>query len=305
MKNNYDVVVIGAGVAGMTAALYLKRSGLNPIIIEKSAPGGQINRSALVENYPGFTNIDGPTLAANIFTQVNNLGIEYKSGNVKEIINNNDNNKQIVLENEVINTKTIIIATGRHPRELGLSNEKSLTGRGISWCAICDGYFFKDQEVAVVGGGDSALEETLFLSSICKKVYLIHRRDTFKASEQLQSKIKKLANVEFILNSKIVEIKEKNNKLASIIIETYQKQNKELLVSGLFIYIGSVPDTQNFKSLNIFNENGYIKVDKNYETSIKGIFACGDVIDKNLYQLTTAVGDASTAAFNLKKIYFS
>lgn len=304
MQNSYDVVVIGAGVAGMTAALYLKRSGLEPLIIEKSAPGGQINRSALVENYPGFTNIDGPTLASNIFTQVNKLGIKYKSGTVKEIINNNEY-KQIILDNEVINTKTIVIATGRQPRELGLPNEKSLTGRGISWCAICDGYFFKDQEVAVVGGGDSALEETLFLASICKKVYLIHRRDVFTASNDLQAKVKLLENVEFILNSNISGIIEKDNKLNKIIITNNDKQTKELEVSGLFIYIGSVPDTQNFKALNILNENGYIVVDKNYETAIKGIYACGDVIDKSLYQLTTAVGDASTAAFNLKKSYFS
>lgn len=304
MQNSYDVVVIGAGVAGMTAALYLKRSGLEPLIIEKSAPGGQINRSALVENYPGFTNIDGPTLASNIFTQVNKLGIKYKSGTVKEIINNNEY-KQIILDNEVINTKTIVIATGRQPRELGLPNEKSLTGRGISWCAICDGYFFKDQEVAVVGGGDSALEETLFLANICKKVYLIHRRDVFTASNDLQAKVKLLENVEFILNSNISGIIEKDNKLNKIIITNNSQQTKELEVSGLFIYIGSVPDTQNFKALNILNENGYIVVDKNYETAIKGIYACGDVIDKSLYQLTTAVGDASTAAFNLKKSYFS
>ena len=304
MQNSYDVVVIGAGVAGMTAALYLKRSGLEPLIIEKSAPGGQINRSALVENYPGFTNIDGPTLASNIITQVNKLGIKYKSGTVKEIINNNEY-KQIILDNEVINTKTIVIATGRQPRELGLPNEKSLTGRGISWCAICDGYFFKDQEVAVVGGGDSALEETLFLASICKKVYLIHRRDVFTASNDLQAKVKLLENVEFILNSNISGIIEKDNKLNKIIITNNSQQTKELEVSGLFIYIGSVPDTQNFKALNILNENGYIVVDKNYETAIKGIYACGDVIDKSLYQLTTAVGDASTAAFNLKKSYFS
>ena len=304
MTNSYDVVVIGAGVAGMTAALYLKRSGLDPLLIEKSAPGGQINRSALVENYPGFTNIDGPTLASNIYTQVNNLGINYKSGNVKEIINNKEY-KQIILDNEVINTKTVIIATGRQPRELGLPNEKSLTGRGISWCAICDGYFFKDQEVAVVGGGDSALEETLFLSSIVKKVYLIHRRVTFRASEQLQSKVKKLDNVEYILNSNIIEIKEKDSKLDSVIIENNTGEKHELKVSGLFIYVGSVPDTQNFKSLDILNENGYVIVDKDFETSIKGIYACGDVISKSLYQLTTAVGDASTAAYNLKKSYFS
>ena len=304
MENNYDVVIIGAGVAGMTAALYLKRAGLEPLIIEKSAPGGQINRSALVENYPGIIDSDGPTLAYNIYSQVNKLGIKYMSGEVTEVINN-ENIKQIKVNNEIINTKTIIIATGRQPKELGLPNEKSLTGRGISWCAICDGYFFKDKEVAVVGAGDSAFEETLFLSRICKKVYVIHRNENFKASTNLQSKVKELDNVEFILNTNIVEIKENDNKLDSLILRNTNREIKELAVSGLFIYIGSKPDTDNFKSLNILNNNGYIEVDKNYETKVKGIYACGDVISKDLYQLTTAVGDASTAAYNLKKTYFS
>lgn len=304
MTNNYDVVVIGAGVAGMTAALYLKRSGLNPIIIEKLVPGGQINRSALVENYPGVISTDGPTIASNIFTQVMQLGIEYKNATVEQIINDN-NNKKVILNDRIINTRAIIIATGRHPKELGLANEKALTGRGISWCAICDGYFFKNQEVAVVGGGDSALEETLFLSKICKKVYLIHRRDTFKAGNSLQEKVKELPNVEFMPNSNIIEINEENNKLSNIIIENNETKQTKLEVAGLFIYIGSEPDTQNFRDLNILDENGYILVDKNYETNVKGIYACGDVIQKNLYQLTTAVGDASTAAYNLKKTYFS
>lgn len=304
MENNYDVAVIGSGIAGMTSALYLKRFGLNPVIIEKSVPGGQINRSALVENYPGLSNIDGPTLAANIFSQIMELGITYKNARVKKIIDNK-NIKKIILDNGEVDVKAVIIATGRHTKELGLENEKTLTGRGVSWCAICDGYFFKNHEVAVVGGGDSAFEETLFLSKICKKIYLIHRRDTYKASLNLQNKIRNLENVELITNSNIIEINEKDNKLSNIVIENLDKKRTTLEVSGLFIYIGSVPDTQIFKELNILDEKGYIIVDKNYETSIRGIYACGDVIEKDLYQLTTAVGEASQAAYNLKKSYFS
>ena len=260
MTNNYDVAIVGSGIAGMTAALYLKRFGLNPVIIEKSVPGGQINRSALVENYPGFSSIDGPTLAANVFAQVMELGVAYKNAKVKQIISSNDV-KKIILDSEEITVKTVVIATGRHPKELGLPNEKTLTGRGVSWCAICDGYFFKDQEVAVVGGGDSAFEETLFLSKICKQVYLIHRRDTYKASSELQKKVRNLENVEFITNSNIVEINEKDNKLSNITVEDNNKNKTILEVSGLFIYIGSVPDTQSFKNLNIIDENGYIIVD--------------------------------------------
>ena len=304
MTNNYDVAIVGSGIAGMTAALYLKRFGLNPVIIEKSVPGGQINRSALVENYPGFSSIDGPTLAANVFAQVMELGVAYKNAKVKQIISSNDV-KKIILDSEEITVKTVVIATGRHPKELGLPNEKTLTGRGVSWCAICDGYFFKDQEVAVVGGGDSAFEETLFLSKICKQVYLIHRRDTYKASSELQKKVRNLENVEFITNSNIVEINEKDNKLSNITVEDNNKNKTILEISGLFIYIGSVPDTQSFKNLNIIDENGYIIVDKNYETNMRGIYACGDVIKKDLYQLTTAIGEASQVAYNLKKSYFS
>lgn len=304
MTNNYDVAIIGSGIAGMTSALYLKRFGLNPIIIEKSVPGGQINRSALVENYPGFSSIDGPTLASNVFSQIMEMRIPYKNGNVKKIISNTET-KKVVLDNEEIDVKAIIIATGRQSKELGLPNEKTLTGRGVSWCAICDGYFFRNQDVAIVGGGDSAFEETLFLSSICRKIYLIHRRDSYKASLNLQNKVKELKNVEFVTNSNIIEINEVDNKLDSIIVEDVNKKQNKLQVSGLFIYIGSVPDTQNFKELNILDENGYVVVDKNYETNISGIYACGDVIKKELYQLTTAVGEASQAAYNLKKSYFS
>lgn len=304
MTNNYDVAIIGSGIAGMTSALYLKRFGLNPIIIEKSVPGGQINRSALVENYPGFSSIDGPTLASNVFSQIMEMRIPYKNGNVKKIISNTET-KKVVLDNEEIDVKAIIIATGRQSKELGLPNEKTLTGRGVSWCAICDGYFFRNQDVAIVGGGDSAFEETLFLSSICRKIYLIHRRDSYKASLNLQNKVKELKNVEFVTNSNIIEINEVDNKLDSIIVEDANKKQTKLQVSGLFIYIGSVPDTQNFKELNILDENGYVIVDKNYETNITGIYACGDVIKKELYQLTTAVGEASQTAYNLKKSYFS
>lgn len=304
MANNYDVAIIGSGIAGMTAALYLKRFGLNPILIEKSVPGGQINRSALVENYPGFSSIDGPTLASNVFSQIMEMEIPYKNGNVKKIVPNTET-KKVILDNEEIDVKAIIIATGRHSKELGLPNEKTLTGRGVSWCAICDGYFFRNKDVAIVGGGDSAFEETLFLSHICKKIYLIHRRDSYKASLDLQNKVKKLKNVEFVTNSNIVEINEVDNKLDSIMVEDINKKQIKLQVSGLFIYIGSVPDTQNFQELNILDENGYVIVDKNYETNISGIYACGDVIKKELYQLTTAIGEASQAAYNLKKSYFS
>ena len=179
MSLRSDCLVIGAGIAGMTAALYLKRSNVNVILIEKSAPGGQINMTSKIENYPGFDSIDGPTLAMNIFNQIKSLGVEYRYGNVIDIV---DTGKSKIVKTDMdeIECQVVIIATGRIPKELGLENEKQLTGRGVSWCAVCDGFFYKDKKVAIIGGGNCALEEALFLADIAKKVYLIHRRINFE-----------------------------------------------------------------------------------------------------------------------------
>lgn len=295
----FDTVVIGSGVAGMTAAIYLKRSNKKVLLLEKSAPGGQINRTAKIENYPGYKEVDGPTLAMNIYEQVMALEIEYRYGNVLEIENSKDK-KIIKTDMEEIETKTIVIASGRSPKELGLDNEKQLIGHGISYCAICDGPLYKEQVVAVVGGGNSALEEALYLSELCKKVYIIHRRDTLRADAILQEKAKEKKNIEFLYNSKVTELIEENNQLASLLVDQDGKIEK-LDVNGLFIYIGNTPNTEFLKENEIQLENGYLVVDSNMKTSIDGIYACGDVIKKEFYQISTAVGEGATAALAIKK----
>lgn len=295
-KYSFNTIVIGAGIAGMTASIYLKRSGIDVLLIEKNVPGGQITRASSVENYPGFMKIEGATLAMNVFEQVQNLGIDIKFADVKKIELNGDK-KLIKTENEEYICDNIVIATGRKPKELSLPLEKELTGHGISYCALCDGMFFKDKDVAVVGGGNSAISEALYLSNICHKVYLIHRKDEYRASINLTDKLKCKKNIELIVNSNVTRLNEENDCLKSIIINN----DKEIMVSCLFIYIGGSPDISFMDNLNIKTKDGYIITDNNMETNIKGIYACGDVLYKNIYQLTTAVGEATVAASSIIK----
>lgn len=293
----FDCVIIGSGVAGMTSAIYLKRANKKVLILEKEIPGGQITRSSLISNYPGVSSIDGPTLALNIYNQMTENQVDYRYGDVLSIQDGNPY-KVVVTEKETFETKTIIIASGRSPRELGLPNEKSLTGHGVSWCAICDGPLYKEKTVAVVGGGSSALEEALYLSSLCSKVYLIHRRDTFKGEASLVEKVNHTKNIECIFNVFVTGLKEKENLLSSICLNDH----REIEVSGLFIYIGATPNTHFLKDLNLMMNDGYIVVDKNMKTNIDGIYACGDVIKKEFYQISTAVGEGATAALSIKNI---
>lgn len=298
MKSYFDCVVIGAGVAGMTSAIYLKRYDMNVLLLEKGAPGGQITQTPKVENYPGFVNIDGASLAMNMFEQVSHLGIEYRYGKVTRI-ESTESDKTIYTETEEIHTKAIIIATGRVPRRLGLTNENGLVGRGISWCATCDGLFYKDEEIAVIGGGNSALEESIFLAKMCKKVHILYRGKNLRADSILQDRIKELKNVKIHYDTVVTELKETDDCLSSIVVRENEEE-KELTVKAVFIYIGFEPDTKFLENLGIKLEDKYIIVNSQMETSIEGIFACGDVIKKDLYQLTTAVGEGSTAAYCVK-----
>lgn len=291
--NKYDVIVIGAGVAGMTASIYLKRANLNVLLLEKEMPGGQINKTTEIENYPGFTKINGTDLALSIYNQIKENNIEYKYGNVVEIIDNKDI-KIVKTNRDEFETKYIVLATGRTPRKLGLENEEKLISNGISYCAICDGMFFKNKTVAVIGGGNSALTGALYLSNICSKVYIINRRDILRADTILQEKLKQKNNIEILFNSKVTKLNEKDNILDSIDIN-----NEKLDIDGLFIYIGFDPDISYLKNLDIKNNNGYIIVDENMETSVKGIYACGDIIDKKVYQITTAIGEAAVCATSI------
>lgn len=291
---DFDVVVVGCGVAGITAAIYLKRANINVCIVEKNAPGGQLNMIMDINNYPGFKSIDGPTLAFNMFDQVRELGVPYKYASVSQIINEED--KKIVKTSKGdITCKGVIIANGRRPRELGVEGEKTLIGRGISYCSICDGTLYKDKDVIVVGGGNSALESALYLSEICSKVYLVHRRDEFRGEKLTQDKIKTKSNIELVLNAKIVELNEEEDKLKSVKLDN----GKEIECSAVFVNVGNVP--MPIKCEGLETEEGYILTDKNMKTNIDKIYACGDIIKKDVYQISTAIGEGTVAAMNLLK----
>lgn len=293
---NYDCVVIGAGVSGMTSAIYLKRAEVNVALLERNAPGGQINKTSLIENYPGFTG-DGPTLAINMFNQVTTLNIPYIYADVKDIISI-ENGFKIISDTSEITTKKIIIATGRTPNKLGIPLEDELTNRGISWCAICDGPLFQNKKVAVVGSGNSALEESLYLSNICSEVTILNRGDKFKGVKYLIDKVEKNPNIKVMYNTNIISLIEKDNVLAGININD-NGYDKQIDVDGLFIYVGFKPDISFLTSLKLDNANGYIETDKDMATSVPGIYACGDVINKKYYQISTGVGEGTTAALTV------
>lgn len=292
----YDSIIIGMGIAGISAAIYAKRSGNNVLMIEKMRPGGIINTIDKIENYPGFKTISGPDFAFQLFEQVNNLKIPYK---MEEVINVSvENDIKIVRTNkETYQAKNILIATGRSPIFLGLPNEEALIGKGISTCALCDGYLYKGKEIAVVGGGNSALQEALYLSNIVEKIYLIHRRDEFRGEKSLVEQIKEKENIEILYNSQVTELKEENNELKSIVIN----EEKELDVKAMFVYIGYAPKTEFVSELGITNPAGYINVDDNYETTIPGIYAAGDIIVKKVYQIVTAASEGATAAIRFSR----
>lgn len=293
----YDLIIVGMGPAGITAAIYAKRSGLNVLCLEKSMPGGLLNYMDNIDNFPGEVNINGSDLAFKMFEQLKSLEVEYKTKNVERIIVEGDLKKVIISDDEYYYTKAIIIATGRSPKRLGLENEEELFGRGISTCAICDGALYKDRVVAVVGGGNSAVSEATYLSNICEKVYLIHRRDTLRADDKLINCLNKKNNIEVIYNSKITSISKEDDKIKSITIN----DDQEIDIACLFTYIGFIPKTTFVDTLNILDEDGYILVDSNYETSIKGIYAVGDIIKKEIYQIITSCGEGAVAAINASK----
>ena len=295
MKLDFDCIIIGAGVAGMTSALYLKRSGINAAIFEKNFVGGQINKTNSIKNYPGYKEIDGPTLALSILSQIEELEIPIIYEEVYSIIDNEDF-KVVKTNNKEYNTKTIIIASGRKERTLGLDHENDFIGRGISWCATCDGNFFKDKDVIVIGGGNTAMEEALYLSNICNKVYIINRSNNLRADKILIEQVKQKENVSVLLDSVAKTLMIENDVLKGLELQN----NEKISASGIFIAIGSDPEVEFIKDLKLEMKNNYILVKENMATSIKGIYACGDVTVKDLYQIVTAVSDGAIAANSVK-----
>lgn len=290
MKEKYDVVVVGSGIAGMTAALYLKRGGLDVLIIEESVPGGQLNKISEIENYPGFVKIGGPELAMNVYNQVNELEIDYIFEKVIET-SLNINKKMIVTESQTIYCDYVVIATGKQSRKLNEFDDEYI-GKGISYCALCDGNFYKGLDVCVVGGGNSALEEMLYLSNICNKVIGVLRGDKFRGEDYLVQQVKEKNNIEIRYHSNVIEYNIENGRLTSVGLDDGGK----LEVSGLFVSIGSLPRANEF---DVKKDNGFIVVDNDGMTSAENVYACGDVIKKEVYQLTTAVGEGTMVAYRI------
>ena len=284
----HKVVILGSGIAGMTAGIYLKRGGLDVLVVEDNIPGGVLNEIPSIENYPGYEEISGPNLAINIYNQLTKLGVKILNKKITSI----DLNNKIINNN--IKYEYLVIATGRKSRMLSLEHEKELLGKGISTCALCDGFFYKDKKVAVVGGGSSSLTEALYLSKICKEVIIIHRRDKLTSDKYLIDKVNSTKNIKVLYNSNITKYNQNNNKLTSVIINN--KDNLE--VEGVFLAIGSTPNSEIF---NVNKDNNYIIVDSNYMTNIDKVYAIGDVIKKDYYQLSTAASDAVVAASNIIK----
>lgn len=289
---NYDVVILGSGVAGMTAAIYLRRAGIQTLIIENDTPGGQMNKSFCIENYPGFKSIDGPSLAYNIYSQVLELKTDYLFSNIESV---DLKKKKIITNKKEVKYRYLIISTGRSPRKLDLKNEEKLLGRGISYCALCDGNLYKNKNVIVVGGGNSALEEALYLSGICNKVTLIHRKDIFNAEKVLIDKVTKNKKIDIIYNANLINYNIKDNKLVSVSLDT----KKKIKTDGVFISIGYVPNSSLFE---VKKERNYILTYTNYVTSMKSVYACGDIIKKDTYQITTAIGEAAVVANKIIKL---
>lgn len=300
-SKRYDLVIIGAGPAGMTAAIYGARAGLSVIMLDKGAPGGQIINTYEVENYTGFEKISGPDLAMKMFDHTQKLGVEYAYGNVLGI-KDNGNTKIVETEDENYTCNAVVIATGTVNRRLGVRGEDQLTGKGISWCAICDGAFFRNKEVVVIGGGNSALEEALYLAGICSKVTIIHRREEFRADRIVQERVHSNDKINLKFNSVVTSFNEANNKLGSVTIKNVITNNEEdILCEGAFVYIGQDPVTSMFKDLLELDQQGYIITNENMETNIKGIYAAGDVRKKDLRQIITATNDGAIAAQNALK----
>ena len=293
----YDVIIIGMGIGGITAGIYGKRAGLNVLMFEKSAPGGMLQKIDKIQNYPGFSEISGPDLALNLFNQVKKVGVPFKFEEVIDV-EITEEYKKVITKNGTYEAKNIIVATGRTPKYLGLDNEKDYLGRGLSTCASCDGNFYKGEDVAVVGSGNSALQESLYLANIVNKIYLLHRGVNFKGDDALVERVRNTKNIEIVDGVNIKKINEVEGKIESVTLDN----EKTINVKGVFIYIGYKPDTEMFKKLDITNINGDIIVSENFETEIDGLYAIGDCAKKGVYQLVTAASDGCIAVSDIEKI---
>lgn len=291
----YEIVIIGAGTAGLTAAVYGCRAGRRVLLLEENIYGGQIVNAAEVENYPGIPQISGYEFAENLYRQATELGAEFRYEKVHKI-EVQGKEKTVVTNRQKYTAKAVILATGAKNRHLGIAREEELTGKGVSYCAACDGAFYRGRDVAVVGGGNTALEDALFLAGICRSVYLIHRRKHFRGEDRLLQTLRKKENVHLILDSEVVGLEGEEHLAFVAVRRTDTKEERILPVAGLFIAIGQIPDNHAFSSLVNLDENGYIQALEDCRTSAEGIFAAGDCRTKEVRQLATAAADGAVAA---------
>ena len=292
----YDIIIIGAGPSGLSAGLYASRLGAKTLILEKLTPGGQITLSSEIENYPGICEVkSGLELMSCWPQQAIKFGAEIKSEEVKKLKIENGKWKVETSNNEYT-SKAIIVATGANPKKAGFEGEIKYTGKGVSYCAVCDGFFYKGKDVAVIGGGDTALEEALYLSKIAQKVYLIHRRDKFRAAPLTQKKVFNTQNIEIIYNESVKKVFG-NEFLEGIILSS----GKEIKIDGVFVFVGMKINNELIKDLVKLNEWGEVKVDLNMQTSLKGLYAVGDIRQNAVKQVVAAAGDGAIAAINAVK----
>lgn len=292
----FDVIIAGAGPAGMTAAVYASRADLKTLMIERGIPGGQMANTEDVENYPGYEHILGPDLSNKMFEHAKKFGAEYAYGDIKEVIDHGDY-KLVKAGKHEYKTRALIITTGAQYKKIGINGEEELGGRGVSYCAVCDGAFFKEKDLVVIGGGDSAVEEGVYLTRFANKVTIIHRRDELRAQKILQQRAFDNEKIDFIWDTVVNTINGPDGKVSSVTLEDRNtKETREFDADGVFIYIGMVPLSKPFKSLGITNDEGYIPTNEDMETKMPGVFAAGDIREKGLRQIVTATGDGSIAA---------
>ncbi|WP_342255973.1 thioredoxin-disulfide reductase [Spiroplasma endosymbiont of Poecilobothrus nobilitatus] len=302
MKNNtneiYDILIIGAGPGGMTAGIYAARAMANIAMFEKGTPGGKVTKTSEIENYPGFDNIQGYELAMKMFEQTQKLKIPYIADRVTNIIKQDNLFKLELFSKKILLAKAVIVATGTVERKLGVPGELELEGHGVSYCAVCDGALYKEKDVVVVGGGYAALEEALYLSRFVNKVYLIHRRDEFRADNNIVNKVKSHPKINFIVDTIVTEIKDVTEKRVTAVVIKNVKTGKidNLAVSAIFPYIGAIPISDFAKNLGVLNEEGYFIINNKCLTALPGLYAAGDVTNTTLRQIATAISDGAKAA---------
>lgn len=302
MADKYDVIVIGAGPGGMTAALYASRANLKVAMLDRGVYGGNMNNTAEIENYPGFKTIMGPDLSEEMYQSATNFGAEFVYGNVEKIEVLDEKTKLVKTDSGELEAPVVIIATGSESRKLGVPGEEQYSGRGVSYCAVCDGAFYKDRDVVVIGGGDSAVEEGMYLANLTASVNVVHRRDSLRAQKILQERAFKNDKIKFTWDTVVEEIQGDEQKVTGVKAKNVKTgETTTIPADGVFIYVGSIPMTAPFQDLRITDDKGWIVTNDKMETNIPGIYAIGDVRQKTLRQITTAVGDGGIAgqeAFN-------